>query len=445
MSRAGSTDEEDPEASDGDPGDAPAPHRTKRTRKGSHRPPKADGPVSAWDDGAAGEPVEEEEGESAPNGRGQKRETVFMRARDTWWFEPLVALMVIVVLLVALFAYTQNWPPVYVVESMSMQHGLDDQLGLINTGDLVLAQKIATSSIVPYVVGAQTGFTTYGEYGDVILYYPNDNTSGAPIIHRAILFLEYNPGSGTFSAPDLAGLSCGNGDSGFYTNTGSSSGCGYTDMHESLILHGIGWQSVDVDIPMDPSLLGAHSGFLTMGDNNFESTGTGVGQGIPDQLGGLSTLVEPAWIIGVARGMIPWFGAIKLALDGDDSEVPTQSWQYLGVTVLAIVLGGIALHLFLRREGIEDPRRKAEEEEEEEEPEDGPPPRRPGRRSHAAADADDEEEDEKPSRSHRKHGTTRSSDEAPASSSSHRRGRPPPSVGRSKAEAPDDDDDDDAD
>jgi len=228
--------------------------------------------------------------------------------------------------------------------------------------------------------------------------------------------------------PELNGLACGNGAGAIYTYTGAADGCGTSHLDTDLVLHHIGWQSVDVDVPMDPGLLGHHSGFLTMGDNNFDNGNTG--DGLSDQYAGLSTLVEPGWIIGVARGMVPWFGAIKLALDGNSDEVPSQSWQYLGVTIAGIVLAALALHLFLRAEGVEDPRRKAEEEREEGDEE---PPRRGlaglFHRRKPPSGPDDAEEEERP----RRHTAPRDA-KGPTRSERRRGGRPKPKVGREAAE-----------
>jgi signal peptidase I len=340
--------------------------------------------VRRWKSSTAADEDDEDEGSAPPPGKPP----VFWRARDSLYFEPLVALAIVVLLIVGMYAYTQNWPPVYVVESKSMQHGTNDIVGLINTGDLVLAQKISSNAIVPYVIGMQTGYSTYGEYGDVILYQPNGQ-SATPIIHRAILFLTWTP-YGTYDASDLAGLPCGSAPNAVFATfaPGSSTpSCSTTNLTGTLDLYGIGWRSANVSLPMSPTLLGAHSGFLTMGDNNFaDSDCTTSCVGLPDPLEGFSQLVEPGWIIGVARGMIPWVGAIKLALQGQASMVPSQSWQFLGLTVVALILLAFGIHYLFRAEGIEDPRRKKEEEEE--------------ARERADA-ADDEEDDEPPTRTHR--------------------------------------------
>ena len=285
------------------------------------------------------------------------RRPVFFRARDSWYFEPLVALAIIVLLLVSLFAYTSNWPPIYVVESGSMQHGTADQVGLINAGDLVLVKKVDPSSVIPYVVGEETGYSTYGESGDVILYYPNGDAQATPVIHRAILYLVWNAANDTYSAPSLAPLPCGAGPGLRYSISGRPSGCGTTGLLTTITLYDVGWRGATVSLPL--GALGHYSGFITMGDNNTAPGTPPVGE--PDQTNGISRLVAGSWIVGVARGMIPWIGAFKLLLDGNAGKVPPQSWQFLALTIAAIVLAGFGVHYLFRVEGIEDPRRRDEE------------------------------------------------------------------------------------
>jgi signal peptidase I len=409
-------DENDLDLDEDEEEDDESPRRARRRsrRRPSGRPP----PVRRWQ--APGETGPEEEPEEAGF---PSRKTVFWRARDSLYFEPLVALAVIVLLLVGLFAYTQNWPPVYVVESSSMQHGSTDTLGLINTGDLVLAQKVSTDSIVPYVVGLETGYSTYGEYGDVILYHP-DGAGTTPIIHRAILFLDWNSTSSSYSAPDLGGLPCGSPTTAVYATPGTPGNCRTTDLTQTLDLYRVGWMSVNISLTLSLTGLGSHSGFLTMGDNNP----------LPDQSGtsatALSSLVEPGWIIGAARGMIPWFGAVKLLLEGQAGTVPAQSWQFMGLTIAGVILLAFGIHYALRLEGIETPLRKEEEEE-----------------ARAAAGEGDDEEEEGPARRwwhahrpwHRVHDDEEDSDVEPtggkqaghaAAHPSGRQGRPRPKVRR---------------
>jgi signal peptidase len=410
--------------------------RPRRKRRGSQSP------VRRWETGTSDAEKDEEELAETPPGR----KPIYWRARDSLWFEPLVALAIIVVLIVGLFAYTQNWPPVYVVESDSMQHGSDDRLGLINTGDLVLAQKISNSSITPYVIGMETGYSTYGEYGDVLLYQPN-GAAGTPVIHRAILFLSWDPVSRTYSAPGLSGLPCGNASDAVYS-TSTPNGCGTSHLTGTLDLYRIGWMSVTVSVGLGAAALGGHSGYLTMGDNNYICSAPGHCTGEPDQEGSavpvISSLVEPGWVVGAARGMLPWFGALKLLLSGQASMVPPQSWQFLGLTVAGLILLAFGIHYALRREGIETPLRKREDEERaaSEEAEGGGAveesrARRWLRSLRPWGRSDKEEGDEDEEDGSSKKRTAKSS-----SSTRGRRGRPRPEVKRSEKKRSEEEDED---
>ncbi|MCI4365765.1 MAG: S26 family signal peptidase [Thermoplasmata archaeon] len=355
---------EDDEESDSEEEEDERPSRRRRSRPPSQRGPRGrPKPIRRWSRGGADAPEEDsaEDGDD-DNPDFAKRARVFWRARDSLYFGPLVALAIVVLLVVSLFAFTQNWPPVYVVESDSMQHGYSDVVGLINTGDLVLAQKIPNSTIQTYVVGRQTGYTTYGEYGDVLLYQPN-GVAGTPIIHRAILYLQWVPSLRAYDALGLAGLPCGNQPGAVYATPGTPSDCGTTSLTNTIDLMHIGWEDANLSIPLQSSQLGGHSGFVTMGDNNVID-----GMGCYDQSScfPLGELVEPGWVLGVARGMIPWVGALKLWAEQSPTtgEIPSQSWQFLGLTIAGLILLAFGLHFALRKEGIEDPRRKAAEEEE---------------------------------------------------------------------------------
>ncbi len=349
-SRRHSADEEeapdpDPEGEDPEEGPEevrPRAHGRHRGRAGRPRTAAERDAVLPWDLAA-------DEAAAGKDWRGRPKKPVYWRARDSLWFEPLVALMIVILLVVGLWAYTQNWPPLYVVESDSMQHGSNDVVGLINTGDLVLAQKIDPNSVTTYVVGAQTGYSTYGEYGDVILYHPNGVTDVTPVIHRAIIFLTYD-GAGLWSFPSLDGLTCStnphpaNGQP-TYSVTGGTSPCSTSAVSGTLTLYNIGWEGARVEVPL--SSMGSSSGFLTMGDNNLIPGHPPLGE--PDQTYGISALVQPGWVLGVARGMIPWFGALKLMLQGQTSMVPSQSWELMGFTVAALLPAALGLHLALRR------------------------------------------------------------------------------------------------
>ncbi|MGA8543056.1 MAG: S26 family signal peptidase [Thermoplasmata archaeon] len=433
MPPRGDSDDPSPEPDDEDE-ETPPPRRTARRPKPPHSPrPSA---VRRWRDSPTTEEEESDDELAVPLRKPKlfhrEKTPVFWRARDSLWFEPLVAVAIIVVLLVGLYAYTENWPPVYVIESQSMQHGSSDVLGVINTGDLVLAQRIPTDQIVPYVVGLQTGYSTYGEYGDVLLYSANGQGT-TPVIHRAILYLQWDPATSTYNATDLRGLRCGD-EAGAVFNSSQDGGCGVTGLTGTLNLYHIGWQSVEVSLDLSSPLFGEHSGFVTMGDNNLLPLGctTNCVGGLPDQADGTSTLVEPGWVVGVARGMLPWFGAIKLLLEGNAGNVPPQSWQFLGLTIVGLIAVAFGIHYALRREGIEDERRRemeaaeAEERAEEPAPEGGGRARRFLRALRPWKRSEEEEDGVDAGRPP----PTKSKTSAGSSTSGRHRGRPVPKVRR---------------
>jgi hypothetical protein len=147
----------------------------------------------------------------------------------------------------------------------------------------------------------------------------------------------------------------------------------------------------------------------------------------------ISQLVEPGWIIGVARGMIPWFGALKLLLEGQTSMVPAQSWQFMGLTIAGIIALAYGIHYALRTEGIETPLRREEEREAHAEAEAAAAepesaPRRWLSRLHRRHPEDENEEPE--ARVSRRHRTR----PPPAPPTTHR-GRPTPRVRRTEKPA----------
>jgi signal peptidase len=342
--------------------------RAGRRRGRAERAPSSDGrePVRRWRSSEDSEEPWDEVVEGGPKTGRREKPPVFWRARDSLYFEPLVALAIIVVLLVSLFAYTSNWPPVYVVESNSMQHGSGDHLGDLNAGDVVLAQKVGFSSIVPWVVGSTTGFQTYGSYGDVLIYAPNGSTSATPIVHRAIIYLQYDLQNDTYNATGLTASECGSGSPFVYSTPHTPGGCATTGLTsaDTLNLWDVVGRTVTVSFSC-PTTLGEHSGFLTEGDANPG----------PDQSCAvlpLSSLVEPGWVIGVARGMLPWFGALKLLLDGNAQWVPTASWEFLGLSVSGVIFAAAGIHVLLQRRRAERPRGRRRSDDEDEEK---PPPR----------------------------------------------------------------------
>ncbi len=102
-----------------------------------------------------------------------------------------IAVAAVLIVFLALYAYSGIWPPMTIIESSSMQHGSDFTWGVINTGDIVIPKKVTNvSSIITYVEGREINHVSYGDYGDVILYLPYPNS--VPVIHRAMFYVSWN-------------------------------------------------------------------------------------------------------------------------------------------------------------------------------------------------------------------------------------------------------------
>jgi signal peptidase I len=264
-----------------------------------------------------------------------------------------IALGVLAALFVSGIVYLGNWPPDYAIESNSMQHGPGDHLGFLNAGDIVFARKLPTSAIVTYVAGTESGYSTYGEAGDVLVYYPNGQGSATPIIHRAIIFFVWT-GTGGYNATDLGGLPCSNNSTSvsYYVtqSSGPTNHCAdsYLGDNETLSLYHFGGRTSPLQINMSSPDLGNHSGFLTLGDNNSVVDQAPTKNGTP----AISSLVEPGWVVGVACGLIPWFGALQLSVFGDAGDVSNASWaalQTCAVTGVLLVVEGALLAVVVRR------------------------------------------------------------------------------------------------
>ncbi|MHC1710447.1 MAG: S26 family signal peptidase [Methanomassiliicoccales archaeon] len=268
-------------------------------------------------------------------------------------------LLIIALLLLAVFVYAGMWPPVYVVESASMQHSDDRSfIGTIDTGDLVIVQSSDGSEVRTYVEGYLDGHSTFGDYGDVIVYERYGRSDYTPIIHRAMLRLEYNSTSSSFDVPSLADLPAekwGNGlsEEGRWWNL--------TDVVE---VYDVGYRSAVLSVDLS-SLLDYyadrnldHDGMITMGDHNVAFSG-GQYVGIYDQ-SSAAICREPVmdeWIVGEAKAELPWLGLIKLWVNGNlPASTPENSKTGLLVVLGLIIAVPLALDLtglYLQKRGID--------------------------------------------------------------------------------------------
>ncbi len=239
----------------------------------------------------------------------------------------MVSFIIVAAIFLALYAYSGVWPPIVVIESGSMQHGSDSHIGTIDTGDIVVVKKVySPDDVVSYIEGRIHGYRTYGDYGDVIIY----NYQGRSIIHRAIAYLIWDGdhwrvrGVNMSNLPDWLYI-----DKDQITIYNVSHG-----PYDTIIIH-IDRRHLNPDVVGD-------EGFITMGDHNLEVYGsTAYDQnGMDGFLPICPKLVDYNMIEGVARGELPWFGAIKLYLTGTNTdEIPPSTNLWLGLSLVTIVAG----------------------------------------------------------------------------------------------------------
>jgi signal peptidase len=160
----------------------------------------------------------------------------------------LPAVVLILTMIVTLYGYAGTWPPAVSIISSSMEPHM-------HRGDEVLIQGLEKTEVHTAYDSIITGYTTFGDYGDVIVYQPMGLTNVTPVIHRAVY-------------------------------------------------------RVNESEPMWPRGPPApHSGYMTLGDNNG---------GRYDQYNnsGICPLepVREEWILGVAKHRVPYLGYLRVLI-----------------------------------------------------------------------------------------------------------------------------------
>ena len=307
--------------------------------------------------------------------------------------EIILAGAMIGILVLGLWAHTGSMPPLVVVESSSMIHDIDGEVGSIDAGDLILVRDSSFESIVTFAEGSDStdssfGYEMHGMAGDVIIYQKNGDT-GTPIIHRAILRVEASQTltpDRTANEEDNNTMHCPNGgtwDSNSMDQDGELGTCiltwnvpgtNVTDQ-ERITIHFDGTNAGYYDCKRMPhanveSFLVVwdwqpkHAGIMTLGDNNQCSVDQG-GLAVNGSSGvhsesGVAGPVRSDWLIGVAGGEIPWLGSVKLMVSGSGTNdngdtspgtqyVPESSFFYLITIIAGILLIPLFLEKMLKR------------------------------------------------------------------------------------------------
>lgn len=243
--------------------------------------------------------------------------------------------------------------PVVVIETGSMMHceegvgtrSLDcgstsfGRLGAIDPGDLVFVRHADSQGDIETF--AEGGKTHHGEPGDVVVYRPGGRTDVTPVIHRAMFWMEIHD-DGTFSIDEL----------GIERST-------ETDHPAIRDAERFGLKGFCQLRLVD----GAQSGWITKGDNNqcWDQTGNhGVSPGP----------VQPEWLLGKARGELPWIGLLKLfvfdftAGTNNYENAPGDLKGFMWFTVGLIVVGPYAFEKVVERRRQGDAPHAADDESE---------------------------------------------------------------------------------
>ncbi len=310
--------------------------------------------------------------------------------------EMALAGAMIFILVVGLWAHTGTMPPLVVVESSSMIHEVDGEIGSIDAGDLILVKDTSFQNIVTFAEATSKqdpsfGYEMHGMGGDVIIYQKNGD-AGTPIIHRAILRVEASQTTTpdrNVTADDNNSAHCPNGgtwDSRSMDSDGEIGTCVLTwnvpgtnvSNQENITIHFDGINAGYYDCRrmahanVESFLVvwdwqPKHAGILTLGDNNQCSVDQG-GLVVNGSTGvhsesGVAGPVREEWLIGVAGGEIPWLGSVKLMASGGDSPgtqfVPQSSFLYLG-----LVIGLVLFSPWILEKGLKNILQQAPESEE---------------------------------------------------------------------------------
>jgi signal peptidase len=236
-----------------------------------------------------------------------------------------VALLLVLIILTVLWAYTGQWfgAPMVAIESGSMMHENEPfgRIGTIDAGDMVLLVKVNSLSDVVTQGAKDSNNFYYGDYGDVIIYRPYGDENLDQIIHRAMCWVEYNEDSETYTVKEY----------GLYNVS-------------SVTIPRLGlnkWVHPTVGHNGEP--ITPHSGYITEGDNNDYS----------DQVGGICDQpIKLEWISGKARGELPWIGTLNLLFNditgGKNTvgNVPSDSIICLIILIIVLISIPISLDLY---------------------------------------------------------------------------------------------------
>jgi len=239
-----------------------------------------------------------------------------------------IALLLVLIILSALWAYTGQWfgTPMVAIESGSMMHENEPfgRHGTIDAGDMVFLVKVNSKNDLVTQIEKDSDNYHYGDYGDVIVYRPYGDPNQDQIIHRAMCWVEYNAEYETYTVEGY----------GIYNET-------------SVTIPEIGLSGWTHPRSINNKPVEPHSGYFTKGDN--PRTNTEVDQASKQ------ICLEPIkveWISGKARCELPWIGTLNLLFNdiisgrGTVGNVPSDSLICLVILIAILISIPITLDLY---------------------------------------------------------------------------------------------------
>lgn len=173
-----------------------------------------------------------------------------------------------------LFAVSGVWPPLVAIESQSMTPQID-------VGDLVFVMDEdrfpgegahGDTGVVTARSGVSTGYTSFDNPGDVIVFTPDGKDGTTPVIHRAMFWV--NESEDWYDKADRRFIDA--------------------DSCEEL-----------ANCPAEAS------GFVTKGDHN---AGYDQVRGLPSCGRDGCDPVKKSWVIGTAEARVPFLGQLRLQI-----------------------------------------------------------------------------------------------------------------------------------
>lgn len=266
-----------------------------------------------------------------------------------------VILSVFVLVIGSIYVYSGVSPPFSTINSGSMQHSSNEShIGTIDTGDMVIVQSADKHGITTYVDGAKSGYSMFGEYGDVIIY----RTETKNIIHRAMLELELvnkYDNKQVWHIPSLIGYEkwsikqYGNEKKYDEEVWNPSSGELTVEQGMEFTLLDVGYEYVEVSIEIWNLGIAqdiGYSGYLTKGDNaqtnrNFDQCSLKMM---------MNKLVQDEDIKSVAVFEIPWIGSLKLYMNNTNvGQIPSNSITSLIMFFVVVIILIIVLNIVVNK------------------------------------------------------------------------------------------------